>query len=200
MKPQQRLKQAVGRKAAALVQSGSIVGLGSGSTAREAILAIGERLASGELHEVMGVATSFQAGLEARKAGIRLLDAAQVEAVDMAVDGADEVSPGKCVIKGGGGAHVLEKIVACLAKKFIVIVDASKVSPQAGRLAPVPVAVLIRSMPSGAGQAERTGGQPGSSPGSAKAGAGDYRSGASGSLTSGSMTSAIRVNSSSRSI
>ena len=67
MKPQQRLKQAVGRKAAALVQSGSIVGLGSGSTAREAILAIGERLASGELHEVMGVATSFQAGLEARQ-------------------------------------------------------------------------------------------------------------------------------------
>ena len=160
MKPQQRLKQAVGRKAAALVQSGSIVGLGSGSTAREAILAIGERLASGELHEVMGVATSFQAGLEARKAGIRLLDAAQVEAVDMAVDGADEVSPGKCVIKGGGGAHVLEKIVACLAKKFIVIVDASKVSPQAGRLAPVPVAVLTQACPLVLGRLKELRGNP----------------------------------------
>ena len=160
MQPEQQMKQAVGRKAAALVQSGNIVGLGTGSTAREAILAIGERLASGELHEVMGVATSFQAALESRKEGIPLLDASQVGAVDLAIDGADEVSPGKCVIKGGGAALVLEKIVAGLAKKFIVIVDASKVSPQAGRLAPVPVAVLREAGRLALSRLEELGGKP----------------------------------------
>ena len=160
MKPEQLMKQAVGRKAAALVQSGNIVGLGSGSTAREAILAIGECLALGKLHEVWGVATSLQAALESRKAGIPLLDMAQVGAVDLAIDGADEVSPGKCVIKGGGAAHVLEKIVAGLAKKFIVIVDASKVSPQAGRLAPVPVAVLAESGSLALSRLEELGGNP----------------------------------------
>ena len=160
MKPEHLVKRAVARKAAGFVQSGSIIGLGSGSTAREAILAIGERLASGELHEVLGVATSFQAALESRKAGIPLLDAAQVEAVDVTIDGADEVSPGKCVIKGGGAAHVLEKIVAGLAKKFIVIVDAAKVSPQAGRLAPVPVAVLTEACPLVLGRLEELGGNP----------------------------------------
>ncbi len=160
MKPEQLMKQAVGRKAAALVQSGSIVGLGSGSTAREAILAVGERLALGELNEVLGVATSFQAALESRKAGIPLLDVAQVGAVDLAIDGADEVSPGNCVIKGGGASHVLEKIVAGLAQKFIVIVDASKVSPQAGRLAPVPVAVLTEAGPLALSRLEELGGNP----------------------------------------
>ena len=160
MKPEQQIKQAVGRKAAAWVQSGNVVALGSGSTAREAILAIGERLASGELHEVMGVATSFQAALESREAGIPLLDAAQVGAVDLAIDGADEVSPGKCVIKGGGGAHVLEKIVAALAKKFIVIVDAAKVSPRAGSLAAVPVAVLAPACTLAMGRLEELGGNP----------------------------------------
>ena len=171
------MKQAVGRKSAARVQSGNIVGLGSGSTAREAILAIGERLASGELREVMGVATSFQAALESRKVGIPLLDAAQVGAVDLAIDGADEVSPGKCVVKGGGGAHVLEKIVAGLAKKFIVIVDAAKVSPQPGRLVPVPVAVVTQAGPSALRRLEELGGQPENSPGSAKAGTSHNRSG-----------------------
>ncbi len=160
MQPEQQMKQAVGRKSAARVQSGNIVGLGSGSTAREAILAIGERLASGELREVMGVATSFQAALESRKVGIPLLDAAQVGAVDLAIDGADEVSPGKCVVKGGGGAHVLEKIVAGLAKKFIVIVDAAKVSPQPGRLVPVPVAVVTQAGPSALRRLEELGGNP----------------------------------------
>ena len=160
MKSEQQVKQALGRKAAALVQSGNIVGLGSGSTAREAVLAIGERLASGELHEVMGVATSFQAALESRGAGIPLLDSAQVGAVDLAIDGADEVSPGKCVIKGRGAAHVLEKIVAGLAKKFIVIVDAAKVSPQAGHLAPVPVAVLVEAGPLALSRLEELGGHP----------------------------------------
>ena len=155
-----QVKRAVARKAAGFVQSGNIVGLGSGSTAREAILAIGERLASGNLHEVVGVATSLQAALESRKAGITLLDPAQVEAVDLAIDGADEVSPGKCVIKGGGAAHVLEKIVAVLANKFIVIVDAAKVSPQAGRLAPVPVAVLTEACRLVLGRLEELGGDP----------------------------------------
>ncbi len=160
MKPEDRLKRAVAREAAGLVQSGSVVGLGSGSTAREAIIAIGERLASGDLQGVVGVATSLQAAQESHNAGIRLLDPAQVEAVDLAIDGADEVSPGKCAIKGGGAAHVLEKIVAGLADKFVVIVDAAKVSPQTGRLAPVPVAVLSEACSLVLGRLQELGGEP----------------------------------------
>ncbi len=144
MRPDQihQMKQALGREAAGYVESGTIVGLGSGSTASQAIAAIGQRLAAGDLRDVRGVATSHQAGGDAQEAGIPLLDIHRIDEIDLTIDGADEVSAGKCLIKGGGGAHVVEKVVAALSGTFIVIVDATKVSGETGKLAPVPVAVV----------------------------------------------------------
>lgn len=136
------MKQAVGKEAAAYVQSGTVIGLGSGSTALQAIVTVGRRLATGDLRDVHGVATSYQTAADAQEAGIPLLDIYQIQEIDLTIDGADEVSPGRCLIKGGGAAHVVEKIVAALADRFIAIVDVTKTSQNTGSLAPVPVAVL----------------------------------------------------------
>ncbi len=136
------MKRAVGREAASYVQSGTVIGLGSGSTALQAIVTVGRRLATGDLRDVHGVATSYQTAADAQEAGIPLLDIYQIREIDLTIDGADEVSPGRCLIKGGGAAHVVEKIVAALADRFIAIVDVTKTSKKTGSLAPVPVAVL----------------------------------------------------------
>ena len=74
---------------------------------------------------MIGVATSKQASLEARKAGISLVTTDQAVKIDLAIDGADEVSPGGVLLKGGGGAQVLEKIIITMAHSLIVVVDDS---------------------------------------------------------------------------
>ncbi|MBE9177728.1 ribose-5-phosphate isomerase RpiA [Oculatella sp. LEGE 06141] len=140
--PVKLMKQQVGRSAAERVQSGSIVGLGTGSTTAFAIQFIGERLKSGDLKDIKGVPTSFQASVLAKQYGIPLTTLDEIETIDIAIDGADEVDPQKNLIKGGGAAHTREKVVDGLADLFIVVVDSSKIVDQLGTTFPLPVEVL----------------------------------------------------------
>jgi ribose 5-phosphate isomerase A len=142
MDPVKLMKQEVGRQAAARVESNTIVGLGTGSTTAFAIQFIGERLASGELSNIKGVPTSFQASVLAKQYGIPLTTLDDIEGIDLAIDGADEVDPQMNLIKGGGAAHTREKIVDALAKHFIVVVDSSKLVDKLGTTFPLPVEVL----------------------------------------------------------
>ncbi len=140
--PVRMMKQQVGYAAAAKVQSNSIVGLGTGSTTAYAIQAIGERLQSGELQNIKGIPTSFQAIVLARQFGIPLTTLDEIEKIDIAIDGADEVDPQKNLIKGGGAAHTQEKIVDSLADQFIVVVDSGKLVDRLGSTFLLPVEVI----------------------------------------------------------
>ena len=142
MDPVKLMKQEVGRAAAAQVKSGTVVGLGTGSTTAFAIQFIGERLASGELTDIKGIPTSFQAEVLAKKYGIPLTTLDEVDRIDIAIDGADEVDPQMNLIKGGGAAHTREKVVDGLAERFVVVVDSSKLSDKIGTIFALPVEVL----------------------------------------------------------
>jgi ribose 5-phosphate isomerase A len=119
-----------------------VVGLGTGSTTAHAIAELGQRLKSGQLTDIIGIPTSFQASVLAKKYGIPLRTLDDVSVIDVAIDGADEVDPHKNLIKGGGAAHTREKVVDSLASLFIVVVDQSKLVSQLGSTFPVPVEVL----------------------------------------------------------
>lgn len=140
--PVNLMKQEVGRAAADRVQSNSIVGLGTGSTTAYTIQFLGDRLKSGELKDIIGIPTSFQAEVLAKQYGIPLTTLDAVDHIDIAIDGADEVDPQKNLIKGGGAAHTREKIVDYLAEQFIVVVDSSKIVERLGSSFPVPVEVI----------------------------------------------------------
>lgn len=142
MDPVTVMKQEVGRAAAQRVQSHTIVGLGTGSTTAFAIQFIGERLKSGELENIKGIPTSFQARVLAKQYGIPLTTLDEVDRIDIAIDGADEVDPQKNLIKGGGAAHTQEKIVDALAEQFIVVVDSGKLVDALGSTFLLPVEVL----------------------------------------------------------
>jgi ribose 5-phosphate isomerase A len=140
------MKQQVGKAAADRVKSGSIVGLGTGSTTAYAIQYIGERIQSGELKDIKGIPTSFQAEVLAKKYGVPLTTLDEVDHIDVAIDGADEVDPNKNLIKGGGAAHTREKVVDSLADQFIVVVDSSKLVDRLGSTFLLPVEVLPMAM------------------------------------------------------
>lgn len=140
------MKQKVGKAAADRVKSGSIVGLGTGSTTAYAIQYIGERIQSGELKDIKGIPTSFQAAVLGKKYGIPLTTLDEVDHIDVAIDGADEVDPNKNLIKGGGAAHTREKVVDTLADEFIVVVDSSKLVDKLGSTFLLPVEVLPMAM------------------------------------------------------
>ncbi|MDA0716928.1 MAG: ribose-5-phosphate isomerase RpiA [Cyanobacteria bacterium] len=123
---QDRMKQAVAAAATEQIQSGMVVGLGSGSTAALMIQALGAKLKSGELTDVVGVTTSFQGEVLAAELGIPLKSLNAIELIDLAIDGADEVDPAFQLIKGGGACHVQEKLVAVRADRFVVVVDSTK--------------------------------------------------------------------------
>ena len=117
------MKQAVASAAVDQIKDGMVVGLGSGSTAALMIEALGAKLSSGQLKDVVGVTTSFQGEVLAAKLGIPLTSFNSVDHIDLAIDGADEVDPSFQLIKGGGACHVQEKLVASLADKFVIVVD-----------------------------------------------------------------------------
>jgi ribose 5-phosphate isomerase A len=137
--PVKVMKQEVGKAAAALVQSGTIVGLGTGSTTAYAIEYLGSRLKSGEIKDIKGIPTSFQAEVLAKQYGIPLTTLDAVDHIDIAIDGADEVDPQKNLIKGGGAAHTREKIVDALADRFVVVVDGNKLVDKLGSSFLLPV-------------------------------------------------------------
>lgn len=154
------MKQEVGKAAAARVQSNSVVGLGTGSTTAYAIEYLGDRLRSGEIENIQGIPTSFQAQVLAKKHGIPLTTLDVIERIDIAIDGADEVDPNKVLIKGGGAAHTREKIVDSLAEVFIVVVDSGKLVDRLGSNFRVPVEVVPMAVSPVMRALEKLGGQP----------------------------------------
>lgn len=158
--PVKLMKQEVGKAAADRVQSGSIVGLGTGSTTAYTIQFLGDRLKSGELKDIIGIPTSFQAEVLAKQYGIPLTTLDAVDHIDIAIDGADEVDPQKNLIKGGGAAHTREKIVDYLADQFIVVVDSSKMVERLGSSFPVPVEVIPMAIAPVMRSIEKLGGKP----------------------------------------
>lgn len=135
-------KQHAAECAVELVQSGMVVGLGTGSTAVFATRRIGLLLQSGQLRDVVGVPTSAAAEAEARTVGIQLIEPELAREVDLTIDGADEVTPELDLIKGRGGALLREKVVAQASRREVIVVDQSKVSPRLGTHSPLPVEVL----------------------------------------------------------
>ena len=133
-------KQAAGLKAAEYVRDGMIVGLGTGSTARHVIIAIGQRVRQGL--RIRGVPTSRETADLARQNGIPLIETDEPWAIDVTIDGADQVDPQLNLIKGGGGALLKEKIVAAAARRLIIMVDYTKRVPVLGHPFPLPVEVV----------------------------------------------------------
>lgn len=139
---QDRMKQAVAHAAVDQIKDGMVLGLGSGSTAALMIRELGARLADGRLRSITGVTTSFQGEVLAAELGIPLLSLNAVDRIDLAIDGADEVDPAFQLIKGGGACHVQEKLVACRAERFVVVVDATKLVSRLNLGFLLPVEVL----------------------------------------------------------
>ena len=135
------VKRRAGESAARAVEDGQVVGLGTGSTAAHAIRAIGEAVADGL--SVRGVPTSFQSRQLAIEAGIPLVELDEVDGVDLAIDGADQVADGQ-LIKGGGAAHAREKIVDAAADELLVVVDPGKLADRLDRSVPVEVLPAAR--------------------------------------------------------
>lgn len=135
-----RNKKAVGESAAAYVQSGMTVGLGSGSTVNWMLKKLGERIKEEGL-EIQGIPSSKKTEKLAKELAIPLTDFSQVETIDLAIDGADEVDQHLNLLKGGGGSLVREKIVDAAAERLIIIADETKIVSQLGAF-PLPVEVL----------------------------------------------------------
>lgn len=140
MTPQDAAKKAAAEAACAYVRDGTIVGLGTGSTADWAVKHLGARVKQGL--RIRGVPTSLRTEKLAREVGIPLVDLNEVESIDVTIDGADEVDRNLDLIKGLGGALLREKIVASLTKRQIIVVDPSKMVEKLGTRSPLPVEVL----------------------------------------------------------
>ncbi|WP_078409059.1 ribose-5-phosphate isomerase RpiA [Priestia abyssalis] len=131
-------KQWVGEKAAEFVKDGMVVGLGTGSTVYYTLKRLGELVNEGL--SIQGIPTSVQTEIIAKEFGIPLTNFLEVEHIDLAIDGADEVDLHLNLTKGGGGALLREKIIAKAAKTFIVVADSSKLVEKLGTfLLPVEV-------------------------------------------------------------
>ena len=129
-------KRVAARAAAELVEDGMTVGLGTGSTVAHLLDALAER----GLSQIRCVATSVATEQRARELGLAVEDFDALERLDIAIDGTDHVDPAGWLVKGGGGAHTREKIVAAAADRFVVIADSTKVVDALA--APVPVELL----------------------------------------------------------
>jgi len=129
------------------VRSGMRLGLGSGSTAAKMLDALGERLASGALADVAGVPTSAATAARCAELGIPLLTLEQAGELALVIDGADEIDPRLDLIKGLGGAHLREKVVAAAAREMVVVADETKIVGRLGERAPLPVEVITFAVP-----------------------------------------------------
>lgn len=134
-------KRAAGEHAATLVDDGMTVGLGTGSTTAYALKALGRRVRDEGL-QIRGVPTSYAAEILGREHGIPLVTLNDVDGIDVAFDGADEVDPRLNLIKGRGAAHTREKVIAAEADRFVVLIDPSKRVEQLGTTMPVPIEIV----------------------------------------------------------
>jgi ribose 5-phosphate isomerase A len=131
-----------------LIRSDMKIGLGTGSTAMPAVKRIAELIQDGKITGLKAVATSFQTTIACEDLGIPVysLNSREIGGeLDLAIDGADEISPEKHLIKGGGAALLLEKIIAYNAKHFVIVADASKTVQDLGTAFPLPVEVLTEA-------------------------------------------------------
>jgi ribose 5-phosphate isomerase A len=140
------------------VRNGMVVGLGTGSTAEQAVRLLGERVAGGL--SIQGVPTSEATARLAREVGIPLVDFEAIWGIDLTLDGADEVDPDLNLIKGGGGALLREKIVAAASKELIILVDPRKLVPRLGEHFALPVEVTPFGWQQTARHLAAVGGQP----------------------------------------
>lgn len=134
------LKRMAAEKAVEEVQSGTIVGLGTGSTILHVLLALGEKVRDGL--NIIGIATSKQTETISAQQGIPLSTLADHAVIDLTIDGADEIDSDLNLIKGGGGALVREKIIAHASKRLVIVADESKLVPVLGTTFALPVEVL----------------------------------------------------------
>jgi ribose 5-phosphate isomerase A len=141
---QDEAKGLVGRRAAAMVEAGMRVGLGTGTTSVMFIRALGERVRDGL--KIRCVASSDASHVLAESLGMRVETLRELPELDLYIDGADEVGPELALIKGGGGALLREKIVASAAREFVCVVDSTKVVERLGRF-PLPVEVVKMALP-----------------------------------------------------
>jgi ribose 5-phosphate isomerase A len=135
-------KEAAARRAVDFVESGMVLGLGTGSTAQYALEEIGRRIRQGGLKDVKGIPSSRRTSDAAVRLGIPLTTLDANPRIDLTIDGADEVDPGLNLIKGGGGALLWEKVIAEASDREIIVVDESKLSPMLGTHWAVPVEVI----------------------------------------------------------
>lgn len=135
----EKLKHAAAARAVEFVRPGMRLGLGTGSTAKHFVALLGERVRGGL--DVVGVPTSEATRAEAERHGVPLTTLDDTPALDLTVDGADEIAPDLSLIKGGGGALLREKIVASASARMIVIADDGKYVPVLGRF-PLPIEVV----------------------------------------------------------
>lgn len=133
------MKRAAAAEALKLVRPGMKLGLGTGSTARHFVDLLGAAVADGL--SVVGVPTSEATRLQAQSLHIPLATLEELVELDLTVDGADEIDPSMALIKGGGGAHLREKIVATASRRMVVIADSTKVVTALGKF-PLPVEIV----------------------------------------------------------
>ena len=137
----EELKRRAAVAAAAWVEEGMVLGLGTGTTVRFLLEEIARRRAAGQLRDIRCVPTSLHTAERAGILGIPLTNLSETPRVDLTIDGADEVDPELNLVKGLGGALLREKIVAAASAAMIVIVDESKLVPRLGTRSPLPVEV-----------------------------------------------------------
>ena len=144
------LKKKLGREAVdRFVRDGMRLGLGTGSTAIWSVRRLAERVADGSLRDILAVTTSLQTDLEARRLGIRVVtlnDAGLAGALDLTIDGADEIDGSFNLIKGGGGALLMEKVVAYSSRRLLIVADHTKLSARLCDRFPVPVEVVAGAL------------------------------------------------------
>jgi ribose 5-phosphate isomerase A len=140
--PQDELKQQAAAFAVDFVESGMVVGLGTGSTTHFALLRLAELIRSGRLRGIVGIPSSLRTESAAREFGIPLTDFEAHPLIDITIDGADEVDPELNLIKGGGGALLREKVLAQATRRNVIIVDESKLAPRLGTKWALPVEVI----------------------------------------------------------
>jgi ribose 5-phosphate isomerase A len=139
---QEILKRKAAERAVEFVKSGMILGFGTGSTFNHVLHALAERLNSGELKDIIGVPSSEKTQKLAKELNIPTDTLSNNPKLDLTIDGADEVDEKLNLIKGGGAAHLREKIIAQASKQYVIIVDDSKVSKSLGEKWAVPIEVI----------------------------------------------------------
>lgn len=143
----EEFKKIAAEKAVEEVESGMVVGLGTGSTVFYAIQKLAEEIRTGSLLNIVAIASSTQSEKLANKLNIPIISFHDKQEIDLTIDGADEVDKYLNLIKGGGAAHLREKILVQASKKFIVVVDESKLSNKLGEKWAVPIEVVKFAYP-----------------------------------------------------